>query len=144
MNDFAQILEQAGGAQAPPEQAARLRTALGEELRRGAEELGLARSGYGAPVTVAFAAGLAVLPVPAAVRSDPAVAGERAWLLAAAAVGVLVEAGAGKREPALFLLAGEGGGFLLLAAPGADGELAVLAFEEQVAGIDRLRARAVH
>jgi hypothetical protein len=39
MNDFAQILEQAGGSTAPPEQAARLRTALAEELRRGAAEL---------------------------------------------------------------------------------------------------------
>src|SRR3954447_21226682 len=120
MNEFAQILEQAGGAGAPPEQAARLRTALGEELRRGGHELGQSRSGYDAPLTVAFAPGLAVTPAPAALRADPGAAGERAWLLTAAVVGALVEAGPEKRAPSPFFEAGEWEGFLVLAATGAD------------------------
>lgn len=137
MNDFAQILGDAGGADAPPEQAARLRGALREELRRGAAELARPRSGYEAPVLAMFAAGTAVLPVPAALRADPAAAADRAWLLAAAVVGALVEAGATTVE------AGEWEGFLVLTGAGADAELAVLAFEEHATGVDRLRAAAV-
>jgi hypothetical protein len=137
MNEFAQILEQTGGPAAAPEHAARLRTALAAEQIRGEAELAAARSGYDEPVTVAFADGLAVLPVPAALRADPGAAPERAWLLAAAAVGALVEAGGGEVQ------AGRWDGRLVLVAAGADSELAALAFEEQVAGIDRLRARGV-
>lgn len=137
MNDFAQILEDAGGASAPPEQAARLRTALQAELARGASELGQPRSGYGAPVLVAFFPGHAILPVPAALRADPLAAPERAWLLTAAAIGALIEAGARTIE------AGAWHGHLVLAAADTDPDLAVLAFEDQAAGIDRLRARAV-
>lgn len=137
MNEFAQILQDAGGAAAPPGQAARLRAALATELGRGAAELARARSGYDAPVVVAFAPGCAVLPVPAALRADPLAASERSWLLTAAAIGALTEADGGE------LQAGVWDGRLVLAAPGADPELAVLAFEEQVAGIDRLRARGV-
>src|SRR3954454_11356706 len=147
MNEVAQILEQAGGAEAPPEQAARLRTALVVELRRGARELDQTRSGYDAPLTVAFTKkqGLTpffhvLLPVPAALRADPGAASERAWLLTAGAVGALVEAaGVKKRGQSPFLQAGEWEGFLVLVAPGADVELAVLAFEEQARGIARLR-----
>jgi hypothetical protein len=136
MHAFAQILQEAGGAAAPPEAAARLRAALAAELDRGAHELAQPRSGYDAPLTVGFAAGTAVLPAGHALRADPGAARERTWLLVAAAIGALVEAGGGE------IGAGEWEGSLALAAPGADPELAVLAFEEQVAGIDRLRARA--
>ena len=137
MNDFAQIAEEAGGAAAPPEASALLRGALRDELARGERELAQGRSGYDAPVSVAFADGSAALPVPAELRADPLAAPDRAWLLAAAAIGALVEAGAGLIE------AGAWEGRLVLRAPGADPELAALAFDEQVAGIDRLRARGV-
>ena len=94
---------------------------------------------------VAFAADggnlLAVTPAPAALRADPEAADERTWLLVAAAVGALAELAPGT------LLAGELGGSLVLAMPGTvtaeDAELAALAFEEQVAGVDRLRATAL-
>src|SRR4051794_36304741 len=98
MNEFAQILEDAGGAEAPPEQAARLRAALAEELRRGAADLAEKRSGYETPLVVAFSAGLAATPAPVALRSDPGAASERTWLLVAAALGALVEAGASTLE----------------------------------------------
>jgi hypothetical protein len=137
MNEFARILDEAGGAAAPQDQAARLRAALAAELERGAEELARPRSGYEDPLTAAFAPGLAALPVPAALRADPLAAPERAWLLTAAAIGALAEAGGEE------LQAGVWEGHLVLAAPGADPELAVLAFEDQVAGIDRLRAAAL-
>src|SRR4051812_27808968 len=138
MQPFAQILDQAGGSGAPPEQAARLRSALEAEEARGAEELTRARSGYDAPPTVAFPADSAVLPVPAALRADPGAASDRAWLLTAAAVGALVEAGGAE------VRAGEWQGFLVLVSAGAEAELAAVAFEEQVHGIDRLRAAAAH
>ena len=137
MQDFAHILEQAGGVAAPPAAAARLRGALAAELARGESELGEKRSGYEQPLTVAFAPDVAVLPVAAALRADPAAAPERAWLLAAAVVGALVEAGGGPVE------AGAWEACLALTAPGADAELAALAFEEQAAGIDRLRVRGL-
>ena len=136
MHDFAHILEEAGGAAAGPEQFARLRTALLDELARGTRELGQPRSGHDAPLTVAIATGIGALPVPAALRADPMAAAERAWLLTAATIGALVEAGATGIET------GAWAGHLVIAAPGADLELALLAFTEQAAGIDRLRAAA--
>jgi hypothetical protein len=144
MDELGTALEAAGGLAAGPESAARLRTLLADELRRGAAELGLARSGYGAPVTVAVApaaTGLrAAAPIAAALRADPDVALERAWLLVAALTGALVEVG-GRGV----VVAGSLGEHLVLEVPGdpADAELVPLAFEGQVAGIDRLRARAV-
>jgi hypothetical protein len=144
MDELGAALEAAGGLAAGPETAARLRTLLAEELRRGAAELGLARSGYGAPLTVAVAptaAGLrAAAPVAAALRADPNAVVERAWLLVAALTGALVEVGGQG-----VLLAGALGEHLVLEVPGdpADAELVPLAFEGQVAAIDRLRARAV-
>jgi hypothetical protein len=149
-DDLALALEQVGGVGAGREHGARLGRLLAAELRRGAGELALKRSGYGAPVTVAIATTepggelRAVLPVGPEVRADPDALGERAWLLVAATVGALVEAGggaglrAGQREGALVLEvpAGAAGG-------DADAELAALAFEDHVAGIDRLRARAL-
>lgn len=135
--DFAAVVDEAGGVAAPPQAAARLRAALAEELARGRAELAAARSGYDQPVTAGFADGLAVLPVPAELRADPAAARERGWLLTAAGIGALVDAGGAA------VLAGSLHGFLVLAAGGADAELAALAFDEQVAAIDRLRARGV-
>jgi hypothetical protein len=144
MDELGAALEAAGGLAAGPESAARLRTLLADELRRGANELALTRSGYGAPVTVAVApapAGLrAVAPVAAELRADPNAVIERAWLLVAALTGALVEVG-GRGV----VLAGSLGEHLVLEAPGdpEEAELVPLAFEGQVAGIDRLRARAL-
>jgi hypothetical protein len=144
MDELGAALEVAGGLAAGPESAARLRTLLAEELRRGAGELALTRSGYGAPVTVAVApatAGLrAVAPVVAGLRADPNAVIERAWLLVAALTGALVEVGGQG-----LVLAGSLGEHLVLEVPGdpAEAELVPLAFEGQVAGIDRLRARAL-
>ena len=144
MDELAAVLEGAGGVEAPAELRARLQSLLAAELARGDEELARSRSGYEAPVTVAFAPedgeGIrAVLPVTPALRADPDAAPERAWLLTAAVVGALAEAGARAGE----LTAGAWDGRLALRAPGGDAELAPLAFEEQVTGVDRLRARAL-
>jgi hypothetical protein len=144
MDELGAALEAAGGLAAGPESAARLRTLLADELRRGVAELALARSGYDAPVTVVVAPGPAGLraaaPVAAALRADPHAVVERAWLLVAALTGALVEVG-GQGVVA----AGALGEHLVLEAPGdpADAELVPLAFEGQVAGVDRLRARAI-
>ncbi len=140
-------LAQAGGVRAPREHHARLRALLAQDLDRGVAELLLSRSGQAEAVVVAVAPardGLrAVAPVDGALRADPAVAPERGWLLVAALVGALGEAGVRTDE----LVAGEFGGMLVLQAPGPadpeDAEFAALAFEEQVAGVDRLRARAL-
>ncbi len=104
---------------------------------------------------MAIAAGdgvlLAATPASAAFRADTAAAGERAWLLVAAAIAALVdlaEPGPPAGPEDLGLRAGELGGFLLVALPGHLApedveELAPLAFEDHAAGVDRLRARAV-
>lgn len=145
MDDLAIALRDAGGVDAPRERIAQLRGLLATELRRGAAELGRSRSGYDGPVTVLVAAapdgaGLrAVLPVDPALRADPDAISERAWLLTAATVGALVEAGASGP-----LQAGHLAGALVVRLPGdRDAELAALAFDEHVAGVDRLRARAL-
>lgn len=140
-------LAQAGGVRAPREHHARLRTLLTQELDRGAAELLLPRSGLTDAVVVVIAPGpgglRAAAPVDAALRADPAVAPERGWLLVAALVGALGDAGAGTDA----VVAGALGGMLVLQAPGPagpeDAELAALAFEDQVAGVDRLRATAL-
>ena len=123
---------------------ARLKALLDSELERGARELSRKRSGYDQPVLVAVAPGdgalRAVAPASRALRADPDAVNERTWLLVAALVGALVEvAGAGS------VRAGRLGGQLALAVPGDpdDAELVPLAFETQVEGVDRLRARAV-
>ncbi|MCW3012953.1 MAG: hypothetical protein JWO02_45 [Solirubrobacterales bacterium] len=145
MDELATALMDAGGVRAPRERGAQLRRLLGAELQRGATDLQQARSGYEQPVCVAIAAapdgrGLrAVLPVDPALRADPHAIAERPWLLTAATVGALVEAGA-RRE----LTAGRSGAHLALALAGdCDAELAALAFEEQAVSVDRLRARAL-
>ncbi len=144
VDELGAVLEGAGGIDAPAELRARLHALLAAELARGAAELTRSRSGYEAPVTVAFApdagGGIrAVLPAAPALRADPDAAPERAWLLTAAVVGALAEAGAHAGE----LTAGAWDAHLALRAPGGDAELAPLAFEEQVGGVDRLRARAL-
>ena len=116
---------------------ARLRDLLDAALAHGAAELGKARSGYGDPVVVAFAADRAVTPVDAALRADPAADTERAFRLAALTIAALADAG-GQGE----LTAGERGGRLVLALPGADAELAALAFTERSGDVDRLRVVA--
>jgi hypothetical protein len=117
---------------------ARLRALLAGELARGEHELAQRRSGYDEPVTVVFAGGVAAVPAPVAVRADAAALSERAWLVVAAAVEALVQAGAERA-----LEAGELDGHLVLRSGDADPELAVIAFDEAVEGVDRLRARAV-
>jgi hypothetical protein len=136
-------LADAGGVDAPREQAGRLRALLARELEHGAAELALPRSGYGSPVLVAVAPGpgglLAVAPVAPALRADPDAVGERAWLLVAALVGALVEAAAGAE-----LTAGAFDGHLALSVTGDhEAELVPLAFEDHVEPVDRLRARVV-
>ena len=123
---------------------ARLRALLDAELDRGVLELARKRSGYEQPVLVAVGgvegALRAVAPATPALRADPDAVNERTWLLIAALVGALVEvAGAGS------VRAGHLGGRLALDVAGDpdDAELVPLAFEGHVAGIDRLRARAV-
>jgi hypothetical protein len=123
---------------------ARLRALIDAELERGARELGQKRSGYEQPVLVAVGpvAGAlrAVAPAAPALRADPDAVNERTWLLVAALVGALVEvSGAGA------VRAGHLGGQLALEVPGDpdDAELVPLAFEAHVAGVDRLRARAL-
>jgi len=137
-------LADAGGATAPRERAGQLRTLLGRELDHGRRELGMTRSGYEHPVVVAAAAhqgGLvAVAPVASELRADPDVADERGWLLVAALLGALVEASeAGRLTAGVF----DGHLALHLAVGDADPELVPLAFEEQIAPVDRLRARAL-
>src|SRR3954470_2964214 len=142
MSAFADALAEAGGVDAPPQRLGQLRPLLDRELERGVAELAKPRSGYGDPIVVAVGAGasglLAVAPVPASLRADPQEVDERAWLLVAALAGALVFAGG---RP---LTAGTlGEGHLVLQAPGNDPDLAVLAFEDNIAGVDRLRARAL-
>jgi len=134
--------------------AARLREVLAAALRHGRAELAKPRSGYGAPVEVAFAAedGLLLAATPAApeLRVDPEAAGEREWLLVVAAVAALVDLacpGPAARADDLALTAGEDAGGLLLAFPARIdpaelAEFAPVVFEEHVAAIDRLRAAA--
>jgi hypothetical protein len=123
---------------------ARLRALLDAQLAHGARELGHKRSGYERPVLVAVApaegALRAAAPAAPALRADPDAVNERTWLLVAALVGALVEV-----SGATDLRAGALGDHLALELRGDpdDAELAPLAFEAHVAGIDRLRARAV-
>ncbi len=153
MHALATALEDAGGTAAPRERSSQLRALLLDDLARSEREIGLPRSGREQPVSVVFAAAadalLAVVPVAAALRADADAAGERAWLVAAAAVGALVEV-AGPPPPAgpadLLLQAGTLHGHLALrlsTAAQEDAELAAIAFEEHVAGVARLRTLAL-
>jgi hypothetical protein len=140
MDDLATMIAGTTGPTAP----ARLRALLDAELERGQRELVRKRSGYEQPVLVAVgpAAGAlrAVAPAAPALRADPDAVNERTWLLVAALVGALVEV-AGSDA----LRVGALGGHVALEVPGdpEDSELVPLAFEAQVEGVDRLRARAL-
>jgi len=152
LTPFADTLREAGGAGAPPSTTAGLRHVLRATLQHGLEELALAKSGYAHPVTVAFASGgghlLAVLPLPAAFAADPAGSPVRAVILAAGIVAALRDL-AGTASEALAIRVGDHDGHLLLAhpapdvAPGDLDELAPLAFEERLHGVDRLRGQGV-
>ncbi len=142
-----QVLADAGGAEAPRERHGQLRELLQRELQHGAEELHQTRSGYEHPIVVPAAADddglVAVLPVTPALRADPDAVEERAWLLVAATVGALVQC-TGEALLALTVGTAPTGHLALhLAAPTADLELLPLAFEEEVAPVDRLKAVAL-
>jgi len=153
MSALADVLEDAGGTEAPRERSAQLRGLLREELTRSKQELDRARSGRERPVVVAFAAApdalLAIVPLAAAVRVDPEAVSERAWLVAAAAIGAIVEiAGlpAAADPGELVLQAGSFDSQLALRVPtaaGEDAELAAVAFEEHASDIARLRSSAL-
>jgi hypothetical protein len=117
----------------PGNSVARRRELLGERMRAGAVELAKTRAGR---VEVAFDAGRAQIPVDARLRVDPEVVPERSFLLVAAVIGALATGG-GKG------LHGGGTTHLVLESPGADPEVAALAFAESAARIDRVRADAV-
>jgi hypothetical protein len=94
---------------------------------------------------------LAIVPVDPALRADPNAIGDRGWTLVAVLVGALVEGAAAMAAGApqdLALQAGTWEGWLVLAFPVAAEDamvavdLAVEAFEDNVADVDRLRARA--
>lgn len=149
------MLADAGGLRAPRDRAAQIRAELLDGLTAGAHELEQTRSGYETPVPVALAAFgealLAIAPVDPALRVDPNAANDRAWTLVAVLVGALVEGAAAMAAGAaqdLQLHAGEWEGWLTLAFPVAAEdvlvavELAVESFEEAIADVDRLRARA--
>jgi hypothetical protein len=149
------VLADAGGMRAPRERAAQIRAELLDGLAAGARELEQPRSGYETPVPVALVAFgetlLAIAPVDPALRADANAANDRAWTLVAVLVGALVEGAAAMAAGApqdLALRAGVWEGWLALAFPVAAAdvlvgvELAVEAFGENVADIDRLRARA--
>lgn len=148
-DELAEALADAGGAAAPTAANARLRSLLAERLEDGAAELAKPRSGYELPVCVGIAATddalVAVAPVDAALRADPARASERGWLVVAALVGALVEAGEATGDgPSLLAGAFEDDRLALsLPARGADVELAAVAFEAGAEPIDRLRATAL-
>ena len=153
MYPLATALEDAGGTAAPRDRLAQLRSLLRDELARSERELALPRSGREQPVTVVFAAGddelVAVAPVAAMLRADSHAVGERAWLLTASTIGALVEIaqpGVPRHAADLLLEAGALETHLALLMPTRereDAELAVIAFEEHVAGVARLRALAL-
>ncbi len=155
MTRLASVLSDAGGARAPRDRAAQIRAELLEALAAGTHELSLPRSGYTTPVPVGLAAFgdalVAILPVDPALHADANAVNERTWTLTAAVVGALVESAAlmaagATEDLALRVGAWEGWLTLALAVPAAealdDVELAVEAFAEEVADVDRLRAAA--
>ncbi|MDQ3607993.1 MAG: hypothetical protein M3459_03705 [Actinomycetota bacterium] len=151
MEHLEHALAEAGGTTSPPACAGRLRRLLLEELDRGREELARPRSGYAMPVGVAVAscaeALVGVAPVSPGMRVDPDAASERGWRVGTALAGALCDAAALPAPSAaddLVMLFGEFEAHLVLAVPvrHGDAELAVVAYEEATARIDRLRTRA--
>ena len=154
MSELARELEQAGGADAPPELAARLWRLLAAELARGVEELGKPRTGYGEPICVALApadgAVVAVCPAAPELRADAAAVTERTGFVVAAAAEALVDGaapGPATQAADLRLRLGSAGDWLALRYPARDGreaaELATLALSERLEGVDRLRCVAL-
>ena len=155
MGALIQILEAAAPGGLSREHSARLRRLLADELQRGAGELEATRSGYQEPVIVALApvdaSLVAACPAAVQLRADPAATTERGWLVVAATLGAMVRA-LDLRPPArsedLWLMAGSFDGWLTLhlPAPAAGAEeaaqLAALDLDHDLAGTDRLRARA--
>jgi hypothetical protein len=153
-SELERVLADAGGATAPREWSARLRELLASELERGARELCERRTGYPDPIIVALAgfedAVVAALPLPLALRADADAVSERGGRLAAAAVEKLVEATSAGPPASLEdmrLRLGDMDGALALCFPAADpldaAEYAKEALDEALAGIDRLRGRAL-
>jgi hypothetical protein len=157
MTDLAVTLSEAGGAAAPPAATAHLRERTLAALADGRVELGKARAGYDQPVTVAFAAGegrvLAATPADARLSVDPNADTDRAWLVVAATVAVLVELAEApypRQIDDLQLQAGAADGRFLalgLQAPDVDWQtveaFASELFAERAGAIPRLRARAL-
>jgi hypothetical protein len=147
VDDLVAALQAAGGSNAGREHTARLRDLLRAELRRGADELGLARSGQRAPVLLGVAAVdgavRAAAPVPAQLRADPQATTERGWLLTAALLGAAWEVV--EPPPDTVPAAGAFAGHLVVEVPGDPGAVDLMPdlFADQAASIDRLRARAV-
>jgi hypothetical protein len=149
MSALSDALDRAGGVASPLSSSAQLRSLLDVELRRGSDEVSQQRVGYGQPIVVGFAARgsqlVAVCPVAARARVDSGRLPDRGWSLVAATVGALVE-GSGaetvRRRSALALEAGDFGGYLALALAGesSNTEMAVLALEDQIESVARLRA----
>src|SRR5215217_5592793 len=140
---LADELAAAGGVQAPPQATARLKDLLGDNLRRGTDELGRKRSGTREdPVTVVFAADgerlLAAVPASPALRADIDALPDRAWLLVAA---VVAAPPALTAVEGLQLRVGEATGHAVLGYPAPTLEpaeledLAPLAFEDHAEGI---------
>ena len=155
-SELERALADAGGARAPRDWSARLRTLLDAELERGLAELDQPRTGYEIPVVVAIAARdegvLAALPVVRELRADTGAVGERAAALAAAVVEQLVEgasAGPPRGSGDLRLEIGGLGEMLALhypaTAPAEAAEYAEEGLNCEFAArrIDRLRARAL-
>jgi len=151
---FRAALAEAGGASAPRGATAQLRRLLAERLAADTEELQLNRSGSRERPVVAVIAEaahngrpglLGVAPVEERLRADPARASERAWLFTAALVYALAIGADAQPDPGPVMLAGSLDGHLTLWLPAQEPlpDLAVEAFAEAVAGIDRLRAAAV-
>ena len=138
MDDLASALLDAGGARAPRERAAQLRTLLAAELAHGRGELALARSGRERPVARGVRRGrpdlLAVTPAPAALRADPRgrrgahVAARRGGGRARSWSSLPRRSCAPEISTATWCSRCEG------PATDEDAELAALAFDEQVAG----------
>ena len=146
MDELGAALEAAGGLAAGPETAARLRTLLAEELSAARPSSSASARATTRPVTVAVApgAGRAARRRPRRrprSRADPR---RRRRARVAARRRARRRARRGRRAPAR-VQAGAIGDNLVLEVPGdpADAELVPLAFDGQVAGLDRLRARAL-
>jgi hypothetical protein len=152
-SELERALRDAGGADAPRAQSARLRDLLHAELRRGRDELRQPRTGYPDAIMVGLAPAegevLAALPMERELRADPGAVSERAAALAAAVVEQLAEAAAPGPPAAaadLGLRLGDLDGSLAMSFPARDpdyaAEYAREALDDVFETTDRLRAAA--